>query len=148
MANSAPPDEFGYRDAAVSSAKSALLHLTLPDQAESFLIGSSAEGFGNPLSDIDILIAIPPGKNKEPVFRHYTWVGEQRVEFYSRPTDDLEEFVERINALTADTVADVVLQSRSSEDALEEDLELYHRILFAYPVEDAVIQLKIFFESV
>ncbi|HEX9964822.1 MAG TPA: nucleotidyltransferase domain-containing protein [Allosphingosinicella sp.] len=135
MANSAPPDEFGYRDAAVTSARSALEHLALPDQAESFLIGSSAEGFGNPLSDIDILIAIPPGKNKEPVFRHYTWVGEQRVEFYSRPTDDLEEFVERINALTADTVADVVLQGRSSEDALEEDLELYHRILFAYPVE-------------
>jgi hypothetical protein len=135
MTNPAPPDEFGYRAAAVSSAKSALEHLTLPERAESFLIGSSAEGFGNPLSDVDVLIAIPPGKNKEPVFRHYTWVGEQRVEFYSRPTNDLEEFVERINALTADTVGDLVLQGRSSDDALEEDLELYHRILFAFPVE-------------
>jgi hypothetical protein len=135
MANQGPPDEFGFRSAAVSSAGAALEHLELPERAESFLIGSCAEGFGNPLSDIDILIAIPPGKNKEPVFRHYTWVGEQRVEIYSRPTDDLKEFVERINALTSDMVADVVRKGRSSEDALEEDLEMYHRILFAYPIE-------------
>ncbi|MBV8687173.1 MAG: nucleotidyltransferase domain-containing protein [Alphaproteobacteria bacterium] len=108
--------------------------MELPERAESFLIGSCAEGFGNPLSDIDILIAIPPGKNKEPVFRHYTWVGEQRVEVYSRPTDDLQEFVERINALTPDAVADAVRRGQSSEDALEEDLEMYHRVLFAYPI--------------
>jgi hypothetical protein len=135
MSTQAPPDEFGFRAAAVSSAESAIKHLELPEQAESFLIGSCAEGFGNPLSDIDILIAIPPGKNREPVFRHYTWVGEQRVEIYSRPTDDLTEFVERINALTPDLVAETVQQGRSSEDALEEDLEMYHRILFAYPIE-------------
>lgn len=135
MANQEPPDESGFRAAAVSSARSALEHLKLPEQAESFLIGSCAEGFGNPLSDIDILIAIPPAGNKEPVFRHYTWVGEQRAEIYSRPTDDLAEFVERMNALMPDTVADAVLKGRSSEDALEEDLEMYHRILFAYPIE-------------
>lgn len=135
MANQAPPDEFGFRAAAIASAKSAIEHLTLPERAESFLIGSSAEGFGNPLSDIDILIAIPPGKNTEPVFRHYTWVGEQRAEIYSRPTDDLKEFVERINAITSDMVADIVQRGRSDEDALEEDLEMYHRILFAYPIE-------------
>src|SRR4051812_7529635 len=126
MANPGPPDEFGFRAAAVSSAKCAVEHLELPERAESFLIGSCAEGFGNPLSDIDILIAIPPAGNKEPVFHHYTWVGEQRVEIYSRPTDDLGAFVERINGLTPDLVADAVRQGRSSEDALEEDLEMYH----------------------
>jgi hypothetical protein len=129
-----PADEAGFRDAAVASAHSALSHFTLPPECESYLIGSTAEGFGNPLSDIDILIAIAAGPDREPVFRQYTWVGEQRVETYARSIDDLGQFVRRLNALNEQAVEAIVRRGGSEEDALEEDLEMYHRFLFAYPV--------------
>lgn len=143
MTNQRPADEFGFRGAAVSSAKCAIEHLEIPEGANSFLIGSCAEGFGDPMSDIDIVIAIPPGTNKEAVFRHYTWVGDQRVEIYSRPIDKLKQFVSQINNMTPETVVSSFKRGRASEDVIEEDLGMYHKILFAYPIEENTLLLDV-----
>lgn len=140
--------------------RQALMHFHIPENAEVLLFGSLAEGLGDTLSDVDLLI-IHNEAIADPRFRQPTWIGERRVEIYSRSIDSLNQFSAVLNAASKEDIWEII--ESGGESAILDDLDFYHRLLHAVPIartkydlakqaqdnlsKDKIIELKVAVES-
>jgi len=86
-----------------------------PAVAAAFLAGSVVEGYGNPTSDIDVLVladgegdTVPAPEGGRPVFRfedctvEIVHAGDERLDIETRPLPEFRRIVSRLHALPVD----------------------------------------------
>jgi len=115
------------------AAEAVRAHFAIPGRSSIIATGSMAEGFGNPQSDIDLLVIVDGGGD-ESVSRGVlnTAFDEggrlRRVEVSLRTTGEIAEFAERMNGISPGR-----LEER--EDFCDEDLRTFHGLLFGICLE-------------
>lgn len=115
-----------------AAARSALGNFALPARSAVAIFGSIAEGFGNPASDIDVLVVVPDAAGCSGL-RQMVAFEQQRVELCVRGGAELGELAFR-----------VVESARAELPISSADLDFFHRTAYALPLfgHEAFEQLR------